>query len=105
MLAIERQKLSITTFTQAGFHYNSIAAANASMLSKTFDKRYKEVNGKKLTIYFIGKLKFNIRVVLNFGIEEPFALGKINYLSIFICTNIGLFKPGKFFQLFRVFAA
>src|SRR4051794_8029240 len=51
------------------------------------------------------KMKLYFRVVIAFGIEEPFALRKIDQVAIFVLCNIGGFKTDKFFQLFRIGAA
>ena len=50
------------------------------------------------------KMKFNIRIVRSFRVQEPFALRQINKMPVFIFCDIRMFIAYKIFQLFRVFA-
>src|SRR4051812_691078 len=55
-------------------------------------------------MYLTRKMKFNIRIVLPFGVQKPLALRKINGMTIFILSRIRLLKTKKIFQLFLIIA-
>ena len=46
-------------------------------------------------MYLTSKMKFNIRVIISFSIQEPFTLCQVNQMPIFIFRNICLFEPCK----------
>ena len=48
-------------------------------------------------------MKFNIRIVLHLGIQEPFTLCQVHRVTIFIQSRILLFETQKIFQLFFIF--
>jgi len=47
-------------------------------------------------------MKFYCRVILPFGIQEPFALGKINQVAIFIFHDIILLKACEILDCFFI---
>lgn len=51
---------------------------------------------------FTGKMKLNIGVVAPFGIQEPFALGQVYEVAVFIGSYVVTLEAGKIVQLFRV---
>jgi hypothetical protein len=42
----------------------------------------------KLLMYLGAKMKLDLRVICSFGIEEPFALRKVDEMTIFVLRNI-----------------
>jgi hypothetical protein len=54
-------------------------------------------------MYLTRKMKLNIRVIRPLRIQKPITLRQVDHMAVFIRTNIRLLKPGKFFQLLRVF--
>lgn len=50
-------------------------------------------------MYLAGIMKLNLRVIRLFRIEEPFTLGQVYRMPIFVLPGIGLFKPKEILQL------
>ena len=53
---------------------------------------------------FTRKMKFNIRVIVSFGIQEPFTLCKVNQVTIFIFAifaGLNLVKSSSFLGSLR----
>ena len=40
--------------------------------------------GLLIFMYFTGKMKLNIRIIISFCIQEPFTLSQINRIAIFV---------------------
>jgi hypothetical protein len=49
-----------------------------------------------LFVNFGGKVKLNIRIIVDLRIQEPFTLRQVNHMSVLILGNIGLFEAGEF---------
>ena len=47
-------------------------------------------------------MKFYIRVIGSFRIQEPFALGEVDQVAILIVGDIGVLETDKVFQLFGI---
>jgi hypothetical protein len=48
---------------------------------------------------FTRKMKLDIRIVLHFRIEEPFALGEVNGMTVFVFCRVLLFETQEIVQL------
>ena len=49
-------------------------------------------------MYFTGIMKLNLRVIRFLRIEEPFALGQVNRMTILILGRVGLFEAQEVMQ-------
>src|SRR6202035_1432881 len=61
--------------------------------------------GNSLFMDLRGEVKFDFRVVGPLRIEEPFALGQVYGIAVFVYAYIGVFETGELFQFRRVFTS
>jgi len=47
-------------------------------------------------------MEFYFGVVLDFGVEEPFALGEVDEVAVFVFHNVGLLEAGEVFDGFFI---
>ena len=61
-------------------------------------------HGRALFMDLRGEMELDPGIIGPFRIQEPFALRQIDQVSIFVLGDIGVFEPGKIFQLPRIVA-